>query len=994
MDARASRSTECPANPDDYQVGDYMKRKWTEEELIERWTLMPDELPLLSNKAGHTRLGFAVLLRFFAGEGRFPSSKGEVPGAVVAHLAKQVRVAAEEYMRYDWQGRSIKYHRAEVRDHFGFREFTADDSEALTAWLVEEVLPREQSREKLRETFYSRCRALRLEPPTEGQVERLLSSTERRFEESFCAKVFSALPEGTALRMDALLAGGEPDSNRRRSILGWVRSDPGRVGLESVLEEIAKLRRVREVGVPRDLFSGVAPKVFEAYRRRAATEKPSELAAHRPEVRATLLAALLWSRGREITDSLVELLIQLVHRIGARAERRVEKELLEDLKRVNGKTNILFRVAEAAVEHPEGTVREVLFPVVGEGTLRDLIKESKSAGPVFRLNVHSRLVASYRGHYRKMLPPILDALEFRSNNAAHRPVVESLDLLRRYAGSPARTYAPDEEVPVGGVVPPAWEDLVLFRNGSVRVERVGYEVCVLNALRETLRRREVWVVGADRHRDPEEDLPQDFDERRESYYEELGQPLAAERFVEVLRNEMRAGLEALDQGIPKNPHVSVTEARGGRVSVSQLSPQPAPPNLRRLRDDVGGRWPMTGLLDILKETDLRADLTSVFSSSATREILDPDTLRKRLLLVLFGLGTNAGLKRMAASDSSSTEDDLRYVRRKYVTREHLRAAIAGLANEVFRVRRPEIWGEATTACASDSKKFGAWDQNLLTEWSIRHRGRGVMIYWHVERKSVCVYSQLKSVSSSEVAAMIEGVLRHCTDMTIEKNYTDSHGASEIAFGFARLLGFELLPRLKPVGTQRLYRPDKGCPDAYPNLTPIMTRPIDWELIRRNYDQMIKYATALRLGTADAESILRRFSRGSSGGAPMHPTYRALAELGKAVKTIYLTDFLRSEALRREIHEGLNTIESWNSANAFVFYGKGGEISTNRIEEQEISVLSLHLLQMALVYVNTLMIQQVLKEPAWEDKLTAEDRRGLTPLIFSHVNPYGVQPTYV
>jgi len=263
-----------------------------------------------------------------------------------------------------------------------------------------------------------------------------------------------------------------------------------------------------------------------------------------------------------------------------------------------------------------------------------------------------------------------------------------------------------------------------------------------------------------------------------------------------------------------------------------------------------------------------------------------------------------------------------------------------------------------------------------------------MIYWHLEKKSVCVYSQLKSVSSSEVAAMIEGVLRHCTDMTIEKNFVDSHGASEIAFAFSRLLGFELLPRLRPMGGQRLYRPDKGRPDAYPNLAPVLTRPIDWDLISRHYDRMVKYATALRLGTADAESILRRFSRGSSGGAPMNPTYRALAELGKAVRTVFLCGFLRSEALRREIHEGLNTIESWNAANAFVFYGKGGEISTNRLEEQEVSVLSLHLLQMALVYLNTLMIQRVLEEPAWQDRLTPEDLRGLTPLVYSHVNPYG------
>ena len=55
----------------------------------------------------------------------------------------------------------------------------------------------------------------------------------------------------------------------------------------------------------------------------------------------------------------------------------------------------------------------------------------------------------------------------------------------------------------------------------------------------------------------------------------------------------------------------------------------------------------------------------------------------------------------------------------------------------------------------------------MTEWHNRYGGPGVMIYWHVERRSTCIYSQLKSCSSSEVAAMIEGVLRHCTDAEIE-----------------------------------------------------------------------------------------------------------------------------------------------------------------------------------------------------------------------------------
>jgi len=144
------------------------------------------------------------------------------------------------------------------------------------------------------------------------------------------------------------------------------------------------------------------------------------------------------------------------------------------------------------------------------------------------------------------------------------------------------------------------------------------------------------------------------------------------------------------------------------------------------------------------------------------------------------------------------------------------------------------------------------------------------------------------------------------------------------------------------------------------------------------------ATHGPVGTAETESILRRFTRSNL----QHPTYRALSELGRAIKTIFLCEYLSSEQTRREIHEGLNVVENWNSANAFIFYGKSGEIATNRLEDQEVSVLSLHLLQLSLVYINTLMIQEVLDTTQWSGRMTDEDMRGLTPLIYNHVNPYG------
>jgi TnpA family transposase len=228
-------------------------------------------------------------------------------------------------------------------------------------------------------------------------------------------------------------------------------------------------------------------------------------------------------------------------------------------------------------------------------------------------------------------------------------------------------------------------------------------------------------------------------------------------------------------------------------------------------------------------------------------------------------------------------------------------------------------------------------------------------------------------------------VRHCTEMSVDRQYVDTHGQSDVAFAFCRLLGFELLPRFKAFGKQKLYRPETGKPDAYPNLSAVLTRPINWEMIRQQYDQMVKYATALRLGTAETEAILRRFTRNNV----QHPTYKALAELGKAIKTIFLCRYMQSIELRREIQEGLNVIENWNGANDFIFFAKAGEMTSNRQKDLELSMLCLHLLQICMVYINTLMIQQVLANPTWRKRLTKEDLRALTPLVYGHVNPYGL-----
>lgn len=236
-----------------------MKRQWTADELGEHWAVLPSDLELLATKTGATLLGSALLLKYFQLEGRFPQAKGDIPAAAIVHVARQLDVPPEIYAQYDWDGRTIKYHRMQIHDALGFREATVADADDLAAWLCREVLPHEHRPAQLQAAVYARCRAGHIEPPAPGRVDRVVRSALRTYEDALYRVVLGRIgPEGLA-RIDALLApseeadqagAGEATASGTRDAgdagtvtLHDLKADTGHMSLDNVLAQVAKLRR-------------------------------------------------------------------------------------------------------------------------------------------------------------------------------------------------------------------------------------------------------------------------------------------------------------------------------------------------------------------------------------------------------------------------------------------------------------------------------------------------------------------------------------------------------------------------------------------------------------------------------------------------------------------------------------------------------------------------------------------------------------------------------
>jgi TnpA family transposase len=296
-----------------------------------------------------------------------------------------------------------------------------------------------------------------------------------------------------------------------------------------------------------------------------------------------------------------------------------------------------------------------------------------------------------------------------------------------------------------------------------------------------------------------------------------------------------------------------------------------------------------------------------------------------------------------------------------------------------------VWGDGT-ASSSDGQRFGIQASSLLGGFYPRYFGyydRAVTVYTHTSDQYSVFGTRPISCAPREAPWVIDGLLENDTVLRPREHYTDTGGYTEHVFGLCHLLGYSFMPRLRDLKDQQIYKVNPE--GSYGPVDSLFRAGINRELIREQWDSLVRVAASLRNRSAPAHVVLKRLSNRASSDR----LAKALTMLGRAVKTNHILRYLHDSELRYRVQLQLNRGESRHSLARWLFFADRGEFRTGDYEEIMNKATCLSLLSNAVVVWDTVHMAKVVERlRARGETVSDEDLAHIAPLAHRHVIPNG------
>ena len=870
------------------------------------------------------KLGLALQIGFLRMSGRLLDAVRMVPPLLWRHLGERFSVAAPDLASLRAMYRrapTLIEHQQLACDALGFQWLTGHHRRALLR-----VLRQELSRTDDRERLLGFARRWLYEHQLLIVHERLLRSmiaaARRQHEAQIAHQIDQAVEPGLMMRWRTALTAPQSAGS---SLQTWLWAPPAKHSSRQIEEMIERIEYLYELRV-HERMGDFPDDLLRRHARQLAGRPPSAGALIQEPARSVETACFLRYCLLLATDRL----LMMVRRQVADLWRRAATGALA----THSDWALLYQELLAALS------AILAEPAADDAKIRDhlhsLLTEHRARRPASRAElVRGRLIDGVRP-VRSLLSALVRLPWAATDN---HPVLQALRRLQDLYTHEQRHLPVGTQIFLGRV----WQEALA---GHDR-ERAfcAFEVATLLALRRALRNGTVWIDHSLAFRSRERlFIPADrWAAQRRLYFRRLGLPTDPAEFLEPLVERAEIGMAAV-AAAAKDGTLRVDD----ELHLTPLAAEEEDPEVAKLRTALDRRIGEAQLPELILAVDAEVRFSWVMLGREPRST-------QELLMVYAGIlaqGTALSAAETARMIPQVSAPAVRQAMRWAADERRLAEACGAVLTFMHRHPVATTWGRSDLA-SSDMMSLETTKRVWQARLDPRRRTPSMGLYSHVRDRWGIFHAQPLILNDQRQAgAAIEGVIRH-EEIDITQLAVDTHGHTDFAMALAKLLGFDLCPRLKALKDRHLFLP-RGT--AIPvSVQEICRASVDLERIRSHWEQIVHLVASVHSGHTSAVHATARFGSASRGD----PLYEAIVHLGRLLRTVFLCDYFLNDVFRRELLRVLNRGEAVNALKRAIYTGRIAGHQAKQSEEMQAVADALSLLANIVMAWNTAQMQQVL-----------------------------------
>lgn len=920
------------------------------------------------HRRDHNRLGFALQLCILRNPGCTLNSMLDIPDNLIAYVAKQIDVNPDVFSSYAKRDTTRREHLEEIRQVYGYRNLNNSDYRTISNDLLKSALENGNTMYLVR-TALDLLRKGKIILPVIPTIERMVWLARIRAEKRIFATLTRNLSKGQKYELEKLI---DSTTNNNKTKLAWLREIPGHSSPDSFLKVIKRLQFIKNINITADT-SLLHPNRLLQLARIGARYEPHSFRRFKEDKRYALLVAHLITLSQDLTDHAIEIHDRQMMVLQAKGRKTQEEMQKQNGKSVNEKVVHYADIGSALIKAKEDGIDPyvALDQVMPWEKIVESIEEAKLLSRPMDYD-YLDLIKTRYNYLRKYTPILLGSLEFRSTKSA-KPLLVALDTIRELNESGKR------KVPDGSpldFVPKRWQKHVFDDEGNIN--RQYYEMAALTELKNYIRSGDVWVEGSRLHKDFEEYLvsKDDWDGAKVTGTN-IAVDVNFEQYIQERYDVLNTKLQWISKNIDKIDSINIKKQK---IHVERLQAD-TPEESRNFSLSLYKILPRVKLTDLLMEVAEWTGFEKSFVHASSNQ--SPKGEEKSVVMAaLMAMGTNIGLTKMAEATPDISYRQMANVMQWRLHEDAMTRAQATLVNYQHRLSLTSYWGDGTTS-SSDGMRVPVGVSSLHADSNPHYgTGKGTTIYRFTSDQFTSFYAKVINTNARDAVHVIDGLLHHESDLSIEEHYTDTAGYTDQVFGLSHLLGFRFAPRLRDISDAKLYT--ISSPTEFPNIKGILRGKINIKVIKENFDDVLRLAHSIREGRVSGSLMMGKLG----SYARQNKIATALREIGRIEKTIFILDYITNETLRRRVHRGLNKGEAMNGLARALFFGKRGEFRERGIQDQLQRASALNIIINAISVWNTVYLGEATKEFKKNHALKEELLPHISPLGWEHINFLG------